>query len=266
MTRNYTFEADELNGIGVNNVDDVGYVRTSGNGGQLWFTTYPDVGECAPRSKHFVLTPWCAQLSSAVLVDLENVGVAFVISLLSCVEAETLRYFSVTSGNEQHGHPSIIEQWSQYRYLNFDTGRTTILNWSFRDKHMQFLSYRTRSLSQLISTALAVNSLSRRHNVKTLCSSGANDILPHQQQRSKRYLCIQMNAENIDSSIIPEWWRCTHDGDIQTTKTRTKHNLNSTEWEDRQLYRLQKHWQLIKITLITSKRLILTWHRLITFQ
>ena len=36
--------------------------------------------------------------SPAVLLDPENVGVAFGVSLLSCLEAEILRYFICTSG------------------------------------------------------------------------------------------------------------------------------------------------------------------------
>ena len=38
----------------------------------------------------------------AVLADLDNVGVAPEISLLSCMEAEILKYFIVTSGNGGH--------------------------------------------------------------------------------------------------------------------------------------------------------------------
>ena len=37
--------------------------------------------------------------SPAVLLDPENVGVVFGISLLSCLEAEIVRYFICTSGN-----------------------------------------------------------------------------------------------------------------------------------------------------------------------
>jgi hypothetical protein len=40
--------------------------------------------------------------SSAVLVNLDNVGVIFRISLLSIIDAEILRYFVVTSGNGGH--------------------------------------------------------------------------------------------------------------------------------------------------------------------
>ena len=40
--------------------------------------------------------------SSVVLVDLEIVGIAFGISLPSCIEAEILRYFIVTSGYGGH--------------------------------------------------------------------------------------------------------------------------------------------------------------------
>ena len=40
--------------------------------------------------------------SSAVLADLKNVGVALGISLLSCIEAEILRYVINTSGNGGH--------------------------------------------------------------------------------------------------------------------------------------------------------------------
>ena len=45
------------------------------------------------------LMPESVHTSSVVLADLENVGVAFAISLLSCVEAEILRYFISTSSN-----------------------------------------------------------------------------------------------------------------------------------------------------------------------
>ena len=40
--------------------------------------------------------------NSAVLADLNNMGIAFGISLLSFIEAEILRYFIVTSGNGDH--------------------------------------------------------------------------------------------------------------------------------------------------------------------
>ena len=40
--------------------------------------------------------------SSALLADLENVRVAFGIPWPSCIEAEILRYFIVTSGNDGH--------------------------------------------------------------------------------------------------------------------------------------------------------------------
>ena len=40
--------------------------------------------------------------SPAVLLDPENVGVAFGISLPSCIEAEILRYFICTSGSGGH--------------------------------------------------------------------------------------------------------------------------------------------------------------------
>ena len=40
--------------------------------------------------------------SSVVLADLENVGVAFGISLLSYIKVEILRYFISTSGNGGH--------------------------------------------------------------------------------------------------------------------------------------------------------------------
>ena len=41
-------------------------------------------------------------ISSAMRADLENVGVAFVISLLSSIDAEILHYFICTSGNGGH--------------------------------------------------------------------------------------------------------------------------------------------------------------------
>ena len=44
------------------------------------------------------------RISSAVLVDLENVGVAFGFSLLSCSEAENLRYFIYFSDNGDQLH------------------------------------------------------------------------------------------------------------------------------------------------------------------
>ena len=46
------------------------------------------------------LTPMSESVhfSSAVLVDLEKVGVAFGISLLSCIDAEILRYVTSISG------------------------------------------------------------------------------------------------------------------------------------------------------------------------
>ena len=44
-------------------------------------------------------------ISSAALADLENVSVAFGISLLSLIEAKVLRYFICTSGNCR---PSLI--------------------------------------------------------------------------------------------------------------------------------------------------------------
>ena len=40
--------------------------------------------------------------SHAVMLDPENVGVAFEISLLSCIAAEILRYFICTSGSGGH--------------------------------------------------------------------------------------------------------------------------------------------------------------------
>ena len=50
------------------------------------------------------LTPMSESVhtSSAMLADLENVGVAFGISLLFRVEADILRYFMCTSGNGGH--------------------------------------------------------------------------------------------------------------------------------------------------------------------
>ena len=39
------------------------------------------------------------QSSTTVLLDPQNVGVTFGKSLLSCIEAEILRYFACTSGN-----------------------------------------------------------------------------------------------------------------------------------------------------------------------
>ena len=46
------------------------------------------------------LTPTSGRIhtSFAVLLDLENVGVAFEIPLQSCKEAEIMRFFTTTSG------------------------------------------------------------------------------------------------------------------------------------------------------------------------
>jgi len=41
-------------------------------------------------------------ISSIVFLDLENVGVAVGIAVLSCIEAEILRYFLSTSGYGGH--------------------------------------------------------------------------------------------------------------------------------------------------------------------
>ena len=52
-------------------------------------------------------------ISSATWVDRENVGVAFGVSLLSCMEAETLHYFICISGNggrlQFHTYPDVGE-------------------------------------------------------------------------------------------------------------------------------------------------------------
>ena len=56
--------------------------------------------------------------SSVVLADLENVGVAFGISLLSCIEAEMLCYFIRASGNMVAIFDLLVTSMSESVYTN----------------------------------------------------------------------------------------------------------------------------------------------------
>ena len=78
---------------------------TSGNGGSLQFTTYQDV-----ESVHII---------PAVLLDPKNVGVAFEISLPTCVQAEIHMYFKFTGrhfGFSTSVYPRLVVQHCRHSH------------------------------------------------------------------------------------------------------------------------------------------------------